>query len=73
MNFLIFLRIYSTPKCYLFSIHWKCYKNENDNAIQWVLTDSNSSRFIIYVPSFIFDKLFFEKTPLNLEIFVFQI
>ena len=29
-------------------------------AIQWVPIDSYSSRFIIYAPSFIFDKLFLE-------------
>ena len=30
------------------------------NAIQWVPTDSYSSRFIIYAPSFILGKLFLE-------------
>ena len=39
------------------------------NAIQWVSIDLYSSRFIIFAPSVILDKLFLEWTPLNLGSF----
>ena len=38
-------------------------------AIQWVCIDLYSSRFNMYVPSFILVKLFLEQTSLNLGSF----
>ena len=65
MNFLISFGICSTPKlskCVTFSAF--AY-----NVIQYVPIDSYSSRFIIYAASFILDKLFLKKAPLNLGSF----
>ena len=42
-----------------------------NKAIHCVPTFAYSSRFVAYAPSLIFfDKLFFEKTPLNLGLFL---
>ena len=38
-------------------------------ATHWVPISNDSSRFIIYSPSFIFNKLSREKTPLNIDSF----
>ena len=56
MNFLISFEIYSTPKLskYVTFLAF-IYK-----TIQRVPIDSYSSRFIIYAPSFVLDKLFLE-------------
>ena len=70
MNCLIFPRIYLTPKLSKYvTLPSFTYK-----VVQWVPIDLYSSRFIMYAPSFILDKLFLEWTLLNLgsSIFVFQ-
>ena len=56
MNFLISFGICSTPKLSKYATSLSLtYK-----AIQCVPIDSYSSRFIIYAPSFILDKLFLD-------------
>ena len=65
-NSLISSRICSTPKLSKKTIPFLL----QNKAIQCVPTSTYSSRFISYVSSFIFlDKLFLEKTPLNLGSF----
>ena len=56
MNFLISFEICSTPK------RWKyvTFVALTYKAIQRVSIDSYSSRFIIYAPSYILEKLFLE-------------
>ena len=61
MNFQTFRDMFNSKTikaCLIYTFRYK--------AIQWVSNDSYSSRFIIYVSSFILDKLCFEETPLNL-------
>ena len=65
INSLISSGIYSTQlDCFIEYIHIL------NKAVQCVPASAYSSRFIIYVPSFIFlGKLFLKKTPLNLGLF----
>ena len=65
INFLISLGICSTPRL---SKH-VTFLTSTYKAIQWVPIDSDSTRFIIYGPSFIFGKVFPEQIPLNLDSF----
>ena len=66
MNFVTSFGICSTPKLskYVTFLVFTYKTIQQSDPI-----DSYSSRFIIYVPSFILDKLFLEETPLNLGSF----
>ena len=66
MNFLISVEVCSTPKLSKY-VTFLAFAN---NAVQLVPIDAYSSRFLMYAPSFILDKLFLEKTPLNVGLFL---